>query len=112
YNSQAPEVAHFLAQMIREVVPWVIVEHVGSTAIPNCAGKGVIDLMISFANEHELSNINDALVSLGYQHHQHHANCDPLSQNRLLRTGSIQYKGKRYRIHVHVIPLSHPELIK
>src|SRR5271169_3909898 len=31
--------------LIESAVPWVEVEHIGSTAVPGCAGKGIVDLM-------------------------------------------------------------------
>ena len=34
--------------MIRRQASGLPVEHVGSTAVPGCAGKGVIDLMIPY----------------------------------------------------------------
>ena len=44
YNPRAQEVARKVARMIDHQLPDITVDHVGSTAVPGCAGKGVIDL--------------------------------------------------------------------
>lgn len=64
YDPRAPDVAGRISQMIRERLPRVVVEHVGSTAVPGCAGKGVIDLLIAY-REGELEPVKDALQELG-----------------------------------------------
>ena len=47
YDARAPEIARLVSEMIQVAIPEVIVEHVGSTAIPGCSGRGVIDLWLS-----------------------------------------------------------------
>ena len=32
-------------ELVRQAAPWMHVEHIGSTAVPGCAGKGIVDLM-------------------------------------------------------------------
>jgi GrpB-like predicted nucleotidyltransferase (UPF0157 family) len=44
YDPRAQEVACKVARMINHQLPDFTVDHVGSTAVPGCAGKGVIDL--------------------------------------------------------------------
>ena len=44
YDPRAQEVARKVARMINHQLPDFTVDHVGSTAVPGCAGKGVIDL--------------------------------------------------------------------
>ena len=48
YDPRAPEVARRVTEIIHRQLPHVLVEHVGSTAVPGCAGKGVIDLLIPY----------------------------------------------------------------
>ena len=44
YDPRAQEVACKVARMINYQLPDITVNHVRSTAVPGCAGKGVIDL--------------------------------------------------------------------
>jgi GrpB-like predicted nucleotidyltransferase (UPF0157 family) len=52
--------------MIHGQLPEVIVEHVGSTAVPGCAGKGAIDLLVPY-REGELEPVKEILEQLGFQ---------------------------------------------
>ena len=86
--------------MIREKIPGAAVEHVGSTAVPGCAGKGVIDLMIPYQGD-ELSLIKRALEDLGFQSQSGRY---PFPEDRPMRVGSLEHGGDRFRLHVHVVP--------
>jgi len=44
-DPRAPAVAERVVSSIQGRLPRVRVEHVGSTAVPGCAGKGVVDLL-------------------------------------------------------------------
>src|SRR5918993_2961943 len=44
YDPRAQEVARKVARMINYQLPEITMNHVGSTAVPGCAGKGVINL--------------------------------------------------------------------
>ena len=44
YDRRAAEVARLLAALVGEHLPQVCVEHVGSTSVPGCAGKGIVPL--------------------------------------------------------------------
>ena len=100
YDPRAPEVARRVSGMIRERVPGVAVEHVGSTAVPGCAGKGVVDLMIPY-REGELPAVKRALGDLGFQHQ---GGSDPFPEDRPMRVGSLEHGGDAFRLHVHVVP--------
>jgi len=43
YDRRAPEVAECLRNKIESYLPEITIEHIGSTAIPDCPGKGVTD---------------------------------------------------------------------
>jgi len=45
FDPQASAAAAVVVQYLRKAVPGVSVEHVGSTAVPGCDGKGILDLM-------------------------------------------------------------------
>ena len=100
YDPRAPEVARRVSEMVRERAPEAAVEHVGSTAVPGCAGKGVIDLMIPY-REGLLGQIKQALEGLGFQRQ---SSRDPFPEDRPMRVGSLRHDGDVFRLHVHVVP--------
>ena len=73
------------------------VEHVGSTAVPGCAGKGVADLMIPYRDE-QLEPIKRMLEELGFQRQ---STQDTFCEDRPMRVGCIERKGERFRLHIH-----------
>jgi len=46
YDPRTPEVAQLVRELIVSQQPTVSVEHIGSTAVEGCAGKGIIDLPV------------------------------------------------------------------
>jgi GrpB-like predicted nucleotidyltransferase (UPF0157 family) len=44
------------------------IEHVGSTSIPDCAAKGIIDIDIIYSDEVDFIAIKEALTNNGYYH--------------------------------------------
>jgi GrpB-like predicted nucleotidyltransferase (UPF0157 family) len=95
----APDVARRVAWLIERWLPDVQVEHIGSTSIPGCAGKGVIDLQVVYPPG-RLEIVKDVMARLGFQPQQSR---DPFPEDRPMRVGSIEYGGKRYNIHAHVL---------
>ena len=93
------EVAGRLAREINAQAPSLTIEHIGSTAVPGCAGKGVIDLLVLYpAGEIELAR--NALDSLGFQRQ---TGRDPFPEDRPMRVGAIDQDGRLFRIHAHVV---------
>src|SRR5436309_13826855 len=50
YDPRVVEVAHEIMQMISAALPPVTVAHIGSISVPGCAGKGLIDVMVLYAD--------------------------------------------------------------
>lgn len=75
------------------------VEHVGSTAIPGCDGKGVLDLLVIVPK----SGIQEACASLERLGFQRQSGGVIHSDERPMREGSIEFVGEIFRIHVHVV---------
>jgi len=100
YDPRAPEVARAVAGLINRVLPGVVVEHVGSTSVPGCAGKGIVDLMV-LTDPTQLEAVTQAVDTLGFQ---------PQSggvihgKDRPMREGSVSFDGAMHRLHVHIIP--------
>lgn len=105
YDPRFPEVAARLVELIEGRMPDVRVEHVGSSAIPGCAGKGVIDLLVTYLPG-RLVAARDTLDELGFQRQ---GGPDPFPEERPLRLGSIEHDGETFRIHAHVIAMDDPE---
>jgi len=105
WDPSAPAVAQRLTDLIMAQAPTVVVEHFGSTAVPGCAGKGVIDLLVLYPAG-QLEVAKDALQTLGFQHQ---GGRDPFPEDRPMRVGAIQRVGEIYRIHVHVVSSDSPE---
>lgn len=106
WDPRAPEVARRLAALISGKLPEVLVEHIGSSSIPGCAGKGVIDLHILF-EPGRLQAVKDALAELGFQRQ---ISRDPWPEERPMRCGSIVHDDTVYRIHAHVVAADSPEV--
>ena len=100
YDARAPLVAEVVSEMIVERLGPVAVEHIGSTAVPGCAGKGIVDLMI-VVEPPTRKQVVARLLSLGFQTQtgglQH-------PEERPMLEGAIRFEGDHFRIHVHVVP--------
>jgi GrpB-like predicted nucleotidyltransferase (UPF0157 family) len=99
YDPRSPEVAAKIRDLVRAEAADLEIEHIGSTSIPGCAGKGIIDLMLLYP-EGRLAAARDALDRLGFQHQ---TGRDPFPESRPMRVGAIAHTGQLFRLHVHVI---------
>src|SRR4028119_2093918 len=64
YDPLYPVVAQEIADKITNPRHGLCVEHIGSTAVVGCGGKGIIDLMAIYP-EGELDSTRNYLLSLG-----------------------------------------------
>jgi GrpB-like predicted nucleotidyltransferase (UPF0157 family) len=106
YDPRAAEVAHLVGSLIEARLPGIVVEHVGSTAVPGCAGKGVVDMMVLYPPG-RLAEVRDGLAELGFSRQ---TTRDPVPEDRPMRTGSVEHDGTRYRLHAHVLAADSPEV--
>src|SRR4051812_12650197 len=108
YDPRFPEVADALIALIARCVDTAdSLEHIGSTAVPNCAGKGVIDLMLVYASG-ELTRTAAAVDALGFQAFS--SARQPFPEERPVRIGSFLHGAERYRVHLHLIPAGSSEI--
>jgi GrpB-like predicted nucleotidyltransferase (UPF0157 family) len=105
YDPGAVGAAAQAAALIESAVPWLEVEHIGSTAVPDCAGKGIVDLMAIYPAG-KLAATRQAIDGIGFQR-QKIGHIFP--EERPMRVGAIMHRGKRYRLHLHVIGANSPE---
>jgi GrpB-like predicted nucleotidyltransferase (UPF0157 family) len=106
YDARAADVARSIAVLVHEHLPRTCVEHVGSSAVPGCAGKGIVDLMIAVADD-EMAALKELLDRLGFQRQTGDA---PFPETRPMRVGSFVHLGETFLVHVHVIPANSPEV--
>ena len=105
YDVRFPAVAARVGSLVHEHMPSVSVEHIGSTAVPGCGGKGVVDVMIVCASNC-LELTKDALAALGFQPQ---STRDPFPESRPMRVGTLRHEGQIFRIHAHILTLGAPE---
>jgi GrpB-like predicted nucleotidyltransferase (UPF0157 family) len=106
YDPLAAEVAQLIGKKIGASLPAVTVEHIGSTAVPGCAGKGIVDLMVVYP-EGQLCVVKQTLADLGFQRQQvGHI----MPESRPMRVGSLEYHGRTFPLHVHVIASASEEV--
>ena len=105
HDRRTAEVARRVAASIRSHLPGVTVEHVGSTAVPGCAGKGIVDLMLLYPDG-QLAAAREVLDALGFQRQ---TTRDPFPEDRPMRTGALVSDGTAFLLHVHVLAASSPE---
>jgi GrpB-like predicted nucleotidyltransferase (UPF0157 family) len=109
HDSRAVEVARRVGEAVREHLPEVTVEHVGSTSVPGCEGKRVVDLMIP-VTPGQLEPVKALLDALGFQRQVAPPGHEPWPESRPMRVGSLEHEGTRFNLHVHVIPAESPEV--
>jgi GrpB-like predicted nucleotidyltransferase (UPF0157 family) len=106
YDPQAPVVARRVIGLIAAARPGAVAEHVGSSAVPGLAGKGIIDLLLPTPAA-EVAEVADALVAAGFQRQ---TIADAFPPSRPMLQGAIRHQGTLYRVHVHVVPAGSVEV--
>jgi GrpB-like predicted nucleotidyltransferase (UPF0157 family) len=101
WHPRAPEAAARVIALIAERLPDTNVEHVGSSAVAGCDGKGYLDLVIPYRDAAHLKAIDAALFALGCGRQR---NRDPFPETRPMRTGAIDHEGESWLLHIHVVP--------
>jgi GrpB-like predicted nucleotidyltransferase (UPF0157 family) len=104
-DPHAPEVAGRLIALIATRWSATPVEHVGSTAVPDLAGKNIIDLLLAAKPAH-IPAITQALLELGFQPQRPAA----FPATRPMLWGTFRHRATQYRVHVHVVPADDPEV--
>ena len=104
-DPDAPEVARRLIELIASRWPATPAEHVGSTAVAGLVGKGIIDLLLP-AEPADIPTITQTLLELGFQHQLPAV----FPASRPMLWGAFRHGLTDYRVHVHVVPASSPEV--
>jgi GrpB-like predicted nucleotidyltransferase (UPF0157 family) len=104
-DPHAPEVARRLIELITTRWPATPAEHMGSSAVPELAGKGIIDLLLP-AEPADIPAITQALLELGFQPQLPAV----FPASRPMLWGAFRHGLTDYRVHVHVVPAASPEV--
>ena len=100
------EAAERVIALIAAARPGAAAEHVGSSAVPRLAGKGTIDLLLPTPPE-DIPALTRDLLDLGFQRQAIPTAFPP---TRPMVQGVIRHDGTSFRVHVHVVPDSSPEV--
>ncbi|MBI2762446.1 MAG: 5-(carboxyamino)imidazole ribonucleotide synthase [Chloroflexi bacterium] len=100
WDPRTVQVAAAVGAAIRRRRPDLVVEHIGSTAVPGLPGKGIVDLSVE-AEPVQIPGIVDALYGLGFQSQP---GPDPWPPSRPMLVGAVAVDGDEFRIHLHVQP--------
>ena len=79
----------------------LIIEHIGSTAIPNLGGKGIIDIAIA-VNKQDMESVSKQLQYLGYEFRPSYSSSDRFYF--IIYLPDLEEETRRYHIH-----LTYPE---
>jgi GrpB-like predicted nucleotidyltransferase (UPF0157 family) len=100
WDARGPAAADSIVRMLQAALPGLVIEHVGSTSVPGCGGKGILDLMLLVPIGH-LSEVCAVVDGMGFQR-QSGGIKHP--DNRPMREGSFIFDGSLFRLHVHLVP--------
>jgi GrpB-like predicted nucleotidyltransferase (UPF0157 family) len=103
-----PAAAKRVTELVHGVRPDLVIEHIGSTAVPGLPGKGIIDLGTE-ADPADIPAITEALFGLGFGPQP---GPNPWPPTRPMHVGSIVLDGVEHRIHFHVHPRGTGDLAK
>jgi GrpB-like predicted nucleotidyltransferase (UPF0157 family) len=106
WDARGPAAATSVMRLLQTALPGIEIEHVGSTSVPGCDGKGILDLMLLIPAGH-LSEVSAIIDGMGFQH-QSGGKRHP--DSRPMREGSFTFDGSVFRLHVHLIPESSAEV--
>ncbi len=89
---------------LQKVLPQAEIHHVGSTAVPNLGGKGIIDILIAIPNWKEYPDVVEKLKTIGFTH------VHPPTNERIFlsQKANTQYGD----IHLHLTYIDSPEYKK
>ena len=107
WDPRAVEVAQVIDEILEPLMPGLRVEHVGSTAVPGCEGKGVVDLAALYPAG-ELAAARELIDSLGFQRQR---TPDPFPEERPMRVGGLRHAGRLYQLHVHILSADADEVV-
>lgn len=101
WSADYPHIVAALRRDAAPLPPWLHLEHVGSTAIPGCGGKGVIDLLALYESGHREAAVA-FLSALGFGP-QGPEFRRPWPATRPMLLGTYGWKTTQALLYVHVV---------
>ena len=101
YDPRAPKVATLLKKRIESLMPAITIEHIGSTAVPGCPGKGIVDLMALYSRN-RLAAAVELLSALGFQR-QGKEFRNRFPDSRPVYMGTYEFDATAFLVYVHVL---------
>ncbi len=101
WDPRYPDVARSLVTALSPLPRFLSIDHVGSTAIPGCGGKCVIDLLALYEGGF-LEETKDLLLAVGFVR-QGPGFSHPWPNDRPMYLGLYRCKGEPFLIYVHVV---------
>lgn len=108
WDPRVVQVVDRVIAIIHSVRPDLVIEHIGSTAVPGLPGKGIVDLGTD-ADPADIPAITAAMYELGFGP-QPGPNAWPAT--RPMHVGNVRHEGLEYRVHFHVHPRGTGDLAK
>jgi 5-(carboxyamino)imidazole ribonucleotide synthase len=100
WDPATADVARRVAELIHERRPDLVVDHIGSSAVPGLPGKNVVDLGLDVEQD-DVPAVTALLEELGFEAMRGPRAFPP---TRPLLIGAMDHDGRRLRIHAHVHP--------
>ena len=105
FDPRAAEIARQVAGLISRHLPSLRAEHVGSTAVPGCGGRGIVDLLIA-CPEGDAEKVNLLLGRLGFRQGGEAL----FPPHPPAYRGAWVHNGEAFLLHVHVLPAGAAEV--
>jgi GrpB-like predicted nucleotidyltransferase (UPF0157 family) len=97
YDKEYPEIYRSISKHLKKLIPHNFdIDHVGSTAIPGCGGRRIIDILIQTEKEY-MHRFVDILVSKEYKY-----NPEGNLVDKLFVSGYYKYKDEDIHVHIHI----------
>lgn len=97
YDSNYPRVFQTVKELITQVISEVVIEHIGSTAIPGMYAKRIIDILMSYPRE-GWEDLLGKLDLIGFQE----TPFNNIPEDRPMKVAGVVFSNQFYNIHVHL----------
>lgn len=110
WDPRYPQVVDALLRDLRPLPAYLEIEHIGSTAIQGCGGKGVIDLL-GLYSEGRLVETKAYLLGIGFGR-QGPEFARPWPEERPMYLGNYRWANEPFLIYLHVVCHNSPEIAR
>jgi GrpB-like predicted nucleotidyltransferase (UPF0157 family) len=101
WDPRYPEVVQSLVSALNPMPSFLMIEHVGSTAVPGCGGKRIIDLLALYEDSF-LDEAKAFLLAIGFSR-QGPEFSRAWPEERPMYLGSYRWRDEPFLVYIHVI---------